>query len=451
MKPFSLPNRRHRAGSSGTVSLLCTALLAAPLLWSGTASSAGLKEVYELALQYDAEYSAAQYDLQSARESLPLARSTFRPQATFVGEAGIGTLADDGEGLYEETSLALSISQSVFNRANSELLDQAKMGVMQAEAQYAAIGQALILRVATAYFDVLRAEANLEFSQSELEAIRRQLEQAEGRFEVGLVPITDVRAAQAQRDLAVAQEIDARNQLSTAREALLLISGVNPGELATLAEVLPLEPPKPANIDAWVDMAKEQNLELVIARLARDSSDTQIAIERAARYPTLDLVGSAASTTTGSPISSDADIAEIKLQLSVPILTGGRVNAQVAQAKAESLSRGEQLMAQVRTTTQQTRDGYRGVQASISRVSALKQALVSTQQSAEATEAGFRAGTRTSVEVLQALRDTFSARSDYAGARYDYILNRLNLQAAAGTLSENDVTAIDQYLVEKPE
>lgn len=451
MTPLSILIRRYLAGSSGKARLLGTTLLAAPLLWSGASSAAGLKGVYELALQYDAEYSAAYHDLEAARQSLPLARSTFRPQAAFVGEAGIGTLADDNDGPYGTSSLALSVSQSLFNRANSKLLDQAETGVMQAEAQYAALGQALILRVATAYFDVLRAEANLEFSQSELEAIERQLEQAEGRYEVGLVPITDVRTAQAQRDLAVAQEIDARNQLSTAREALLLISGVNPGELASLTDELPLEPPMPDDIDAWVDLAKEQNLELVIARLARDSSETQIAIERAARYPTLDLVGTAASTTTDSVSSADADVAEIMLQINVPILTGGRINAQVAQAKAESLSSGEGLMAQERATTQQTRDGFRGVQASISRVRALRQALVSTQQSAEATEAGFRAGTRTSVEVLQALRDTFSARSDYAGARYDYILNRLSLQAAAGTLSESDVTAIDQYLIDDSE
>ncbi len=451
MTPLSLLVERYMAGSSGKARILGTTLLAAPLLWSGSSSAAGLKEVYELALQYDAEYSAAQYDLQAARESLPLARSTFRPQAAFVGEAGLGTLADDGEGPYGETSLALSVSQSLFNRANSKLIDQAEIGVMQAEAQYTALGQALILRVANAYFDVLRAEANLEFSQSELEAIRRQLEQAEGRYEVGLVPVTDVRAAQAQRDLAVAQEIDARNQLSTAKEALLLISGVNPGELATLADDLPLESPSPADIDSWVDLAKDQNLELVIARFAKDSSETQLAIQRAGRYPTLDLVGSAASSQTDSISSSDADVASISLQLSVPLLTGGRINAQVAQARAESLSSGERVMAQERATVQQTRDGYRGVQASISRVKALRQALVSTQKSAEATEAGFRAGTRTSVEVLQALRDTFSARSDYAGARYDYILNRLNLQAAAGTLSENDITAIDRYLLEETE
>ncbi len=421
-------------------------LLAVPLVWASAAQSADLQEVYEQARQYDAEYSAAQYDLEAARQNVPQARSAFLPQLSFGAEAGISTLADDGEGPYSDTALSLSLSQTLFNRSSGKLLDQAELGVMQAEAQYAALGQTLILRVATAYFDVLRAGVNVEFSQSELKAISRQLEQAQRRFDVGLVPVTDVRSAQAQYDLAVAQEIAASNQLSTAQEALVLISGLNPAVLSPLADDLPLLPPSPADIDNWVNTATDQNLDLVIARLANESSQTQVDIERASRYPTLNLVGTAASSTTEQELRSDAEIAEIKLQLSLPILTGGLVNAQIAQARALALSSNDQLLAQERATIQQTRDSYRGVQASISRVKALRQALDSTQKSAEATEAGFRAGTRTSVEVLQALRDTYSARSDYAGARYDYILNSLNLKAAAGTLSEDDIYSINRFL-----
>ena len=446
MTKVNLPITSSQTRLPMNIRRIRTTLLALPLIWASTAQSADLQEVYEQARQYDAEYSAAQYDLEAARQRIPQARSAFLPQLAFGAEAGIGTLADDGEGPYNETGLSLSLSQTLFNRSSGKLLDQAELGVMQAEAQYAALGQTLILRVATAYFDVLRAGVNVEFSQSELKAISRQLEQAQRRFDVGLVPVTDVLSAQAQYDLAVAQEIAASNQLSTAQEALVLISGVNPEVITPLADDLPLSPPSPANIDDWVDMAADQNLELVIARLANDSSQTQVDIERASRYPTLDLVGTAGSSTTDLITSRDADVAEIKLQLSLPILTGGLVNAQVAQARALALSSGEQLLAQERTTTQQARDGYRGVQASISLVKAFRQALESTQKAAEATEAGFRAGTRTSVEVLQALRDTYNARSDYAGSRYDYIINSLNLKAAAGTLSEDDIYSLNRFL-----
>lgn len=423
-----------------------TALLGSSLFF-GAVHAADLSEVYEQAKSYDAEYLTAQFNLDAAGKRVPLAKSAFRPQLTFGADAGLGTLADDGESTYRDTALTLTLSQSLYNHSDKKLIDQAEIGVLQADAQYAAVGQTLILRVATAYFDVLRAQASQQFSQSELQAISRQREQAERRFDVGLVPITDVRSAQAQYDLAVAQEIAASNQLSTAREALLRISGLNTNNLSTLAEDLPLTPPEPADIDQWVKVAKEQNLELVIARLASESSNAQIDIERANKRPTLSLVGSAAATTTDQLGRSDANRAELQLQLRLPILTGGRVSALVAQARAQAQASAENLVSQERATTQQTRDGYRGVEASISRVKALRQALVSTQKSAEATEAGFRAGTRTSVEVLQALRDTYRARSDYAGAKYDYIINSLNLKAASGTLAEEDIFAINRFLV----
>lgn len=431
--------RFHAVKYWPAIGLMCFTL-------ASSTQAADLREVYEQAKIYDAEYQAAQYDLQASRQRVPLAKSAFRPQVNLGAEAGFSSLSNDGEGSYGETSLTLSINQTLFNRSNSKLIDQAELSVLQAEAQYAAIGQTLILRAATAYFDVLRAQADVDFSQSELQAISRQREQAERRFDVGLVPITDVRSAQAQYDLAIAQEIAASNRLSTAQEALRRISSIDDELLTPLASDLPLKGPDPANIDAWVDLAMDQNLELVIARLARQSSNTQIDIERGNRYPTLDLIGIAASSSAEREARNNAEVSEIKLRLNFPILTGGRVNAQVAQAKSQALSDNEQLKAQERTTTQQTRDSYRGVQASISLVRALRQALVSTQKSAESAEAGFRAGTRTSVEVLQALRDTFRARSAYADSLYNYIINSLNLRAAAGTLKEDDLFTINRFL-----
>ena len=411
------------------------------------APSIDLQTVYELARDYDADFQAALFELEAARELVPLARSALRPQLAFGANVGYTTIADDGQGVFLASGFSLSLSQAIYNRSDSKTLDQAEIDVQQAETQYAAVGQTLILRVATAYFDVLRAQANVEFSQSELEAIRRQLEQAERRFDVGLVPITDVRTAQAQFDLAVSQQIEAANQLSTAREALRFISGSDIQQLFDVADDLPFVRPDPADISAWVDFALEQNLELIIAELANQSSDMQIAIERASRFPTIDLVGNATQVNSDSIFSEARDNADISLQLSVPILAGGSINAAVAQARAQARAAEQQLLAQQRTTTQQTRDAYRGVEASISQVNALRQALVSTQQSAEATEAGFRAGTRTSVEVLQALRDIFSAQSDFAGARFDYIINTLNLKAAAGTLSETDLFSVNRFLV----
>ncbi|MFK7889353.1 MAG: TolC family outer membrane protein [Granulosicoccus sp.] len=438
-KTCKLANASNSRGHPRKAAAFAILFLASCNSWS-----ADLSEIYESARSYDAEFLAARHNLDALRQNVPLARSAFLPQLSLRAEAGLNTVADDRQGPLEETLLSLSLRQTLFNRADGKLLEQAEIRVLQAQAQYAAAEQALILRVAGAYFDVLRAQANVDFSQSELQAISRQREQAERRFDVGLVPITDVRSAQAQYDLAVAREIAASDQLATAQEALLRISGVQTDRVTPLASDLPLLPPQPSDIDQWVSVAMEQNLDLVVTRLSLDDDTTQLELERANRYPTLDLVGSANAIT--SEQRGDSEGAALTVELNLPIVTGGRINAQVAQAKAEMRAAEENLRAQERATTQQTRDGFRGVSASIARVQALRQALDSTRKSAEATEAGFRAGTRTSVEVLEQLRDTFRAQSDYAAARYDYIINTLNLKAASGTLSDDDIVRINRFL-----
>lgn len=418
-------------------------------LTANAASAVDLLDIYEESRRYDATFQGAARDFEAAELNLPIARSALRPQLTLSGSAGLTDFNSDNSDTFLETGIQLTLSQTLYDRQTSELVKQAAISVTQAEAQFAAVEQELVLRVATAYFDVLRAEANVEFSQSELQAISRQREQAERRFDVGLVAITDVRTAQAQFDLAIAQEIAATNALADAREALRVIAGIDATELAQLAPDFPLLRPDPNDVEAWVDVARASNLPLVIARLAVDSARAEISSQRGQRFPTLSLTASATAADTEQRLRSGrSEIGEIGLQASLPIFTSGRINAQVAQAQANWLSATANLDAQERAAVQQARDGFRGVVAAIARANALNQALVSTQQSADAVEAGFRAGTRTSVEVLNALRDVFQARADFANARYDYILSSFQLKSAAGRLREADLIALNRFLIE---
>ncbi len=410
--------------------------------------AANLTDVYQLATEYDADIAAALADHNAAVQRLPIAKSAFRPQINAAFNTGINDVHSDSEGMYQENLLTLSINQSLFNAPNRALLRQARAGVNQADAQLVAQQQNLILRATDAYFGVLRAQVGLRFSQSELQAIGRTREQAERRFEVGLVPVTDVREAQAQYDLAFAQKIAAENALESSREALFLVTGNADMVLNTLAVDLPLSPPDPVDIESWVELAMENNPDLIVARMASQSAKFGVDAERGARLPTLDLVALASKSDTEQNGRPDLEAGEIRLEVRLPLYTGGRVKALVNQASAESASANTGLIAQERLVAQRTRDAFRGVVTSISRVKALRQALASTRKSAQATDAGFRAGTRTSVDVLRALRDTYSAQSDYAGARYDYIINALNLRAAAGTLTAEDLQPIDNFLVE---
>ena len=437
--------RARRIPGAALLGASALAALAVP----SVAPAVGLAELYRRALGADATIAAARDELDAAAFGLPVARSALLPQLGASANVAWTRLDSElGEESFREDQWQLQLSQSVFNRTNAALAAQADAAVRQAEAEFASALEELQLRIATAWLDALRAEAGLEFARAELGAIRRQREQAERRFDTGLARITDVRTAQAQFDLADAQEIAAANALENAREALRTLTGGPVDALASLAPDLPLAAPEPADVAAWVELAVEQNTDLVVARLAAERADAQVDVERGARWPNVDLVASGgAGNTDRSLREGEARSASVGVQASLPLYGGGRIGARVAQARASLDAAADRRLGAERLAAQRARDGYRGVVAAIARVRALRRALVSTRLSADSVEAGFRAGTRDSVDVLRALRDVFRARSDFANARYDYVASSLQLQAAAGTLDARDLEAIDRFLV----
>ena len=405
-----------------------------------------LMDIYRSALENDPQFLAAQYQQQASLEGRQQARSQLLPQVGLSGNIARTESDGDGRGFYHSDSISLSLTQTIYNKADYIGLSQADMRSEQARLEYAGSRQDLILRAAESYFAVLAASDNLEFARSEKNAIARQLEQAERRFEVGLIAITDVKEAQARHDLAIAQEIASENRLANAREAMRVLTGSDATNLRALNESSPLDPPVPGDSEAWVNMASENSLSLSSARLAVEIARESIALQRAARYPDTELVGSYTDSHSDG-LMGDSRTTQLRVQVSVPLYAGGAISSRVREARANFEVARQQYETNRRSVEQQTRNAYRNVLAGISRAQALKQALVSTQSGAEATEAGFEVGTRTAVEVLTALRETYSAQADYSSARYDYILELLRLRQAAGVLDVSDLEQVNQWLV----
>ena len=432
---------------------------------SGMAQAESLLEVYQLALQNDAQYRAAEYQYQASQQDRPLARSALLPQIVAQGgltessseTKGHSNPAFNGKDDWRTLNGALNLNLSLYHHDQWMALKQADASVAEAEARYKAAQQDLILRVAEAYFGVLAAEDNLRFATAEKEAIARQLEQSQKRFEVGLIAITDVKESQASYDAAVAAEINARNQVDIAREALSVITKRYIDRLAPLSDELPLVTPQPDNIQAWVEQALAQNLDFLAAQFAAKAAGYEVKKARAGHYPYLDLVASYSYSDlnyndNGTLFSGDREKTDTNLgvQLTFPLYTGGAVSAKTSKAAASYSQALENLEFVRRQTVQAARSSYLNVKAGISQVQAFRRALESTRTAAEATQAGFEVGTRTAVDVLLSLRSTFQADRDYAKARYNYILDYLRLKRAAGTLTEQDLRVVDDLLVKDP-
>lgn len=429
-----------------TLTVACACLLAA-----SAARAEDLLQIHALAVQHDPQWRGAQAALAAGREAGPQGLAQILPTASLSASTTRNDLENRvtaASQTYTSKGYTLSVSQPVFRADNFARYRQADSQVAQAEAQGAAAEQDMLLRVAQRYFDELAAADALDVARAERTAIERQLEQAKKRFEVGLIAITDVHEAQAGYDLSQARAIAAENALDVARAALSEVTGQTHGVLKPLKEDIPLITPEPRDLKAWVDKALAGNLSLIAAQHGADVARENISRARSGHLPTLDLTGSMAdSESTGGNFGrSDSLTKSVGLQFALPLFAGGATASAVRQAEA-LWDQAKEAQEQARRAAERAaKSGYLSVQADISRVTALKQALVSADSALKATEAGFEVGTRTIVDVLTAQQNLYRARGDYLKARYDYLLNTLRLKLAAGTLATADLQAINGWL-----
>jgi outer membrane protein len=446
--------------------------------------AADLIAVYQRALQNDPQLREAEANRLAALEAKPQAQSTLLPQLSASGSATrerdtgstSTTVPIIGGGGAPATQLSygatgqtttishqygVSLRQNVFNWSNWVALKRADAQLAQAEADYEAAQQDLIARVSQRYFDVLAAQDDLEAQAAALASINRQLEQAESRYQTGLIAITDVQEARAAHDSGVATVIESKRQLAAARELLWEVTGDAFDSLARPIEPFETSNPDPINEDQWVQLALRQNLSLVSSRLAADIARENVGVAQGGHAPTLDVVASHfKNTSNGESLYSDGTSAggtaidqtarSIGLQMTFPIYAGGAVSSQVRQAVYLHRAAKERLERVARATERATRDAYLGVLSEASRVKALRQAVESNSVALDATAAGYEAGTRTAIDVLEARRVWILARTNYSRSRYDYLINLIKLQQAAGTLSEQSLTNVNNKLQEPP-
>jgi outer membrane protein len=464
-------------------SFLLACGVAAALFGNAAARSENLIEVYQDAVRSDPIVREAEARRAAALELKPQARALLLPQVDIQGQ--YATRDSDGETIFNQRfdpdddpttdnaivlpvpnkqssdsdfwNYTAGITQSLFRWDQWQALKRADAEVAVAEATYRAAQQNLLVRVSRAYFDVLAAEDTLAAAEATFEALTRQLEQAEKRFEVGLIAVTDVQESRAAHDNATAGVIAAKRALATAQEALRELTGENYQALVKPAEDMPLDQPKPAIEQEWVDLALQNNLDVVAARLGTEVASGNVKVARAGHYPTLELFAQrnefdSDATQTNNGLTGPADASQtqdtIGVQLVVPIYSGGATQSRVREQVHLHRAAREKLEGAMRSAERETRDAYLGVIAEKARVAALRQAVKSSQTALEATEAGFEVGTRTTVDVLDARRRLFEAQRDYARSRYDYLINIVRLESATGGLKQDDLDAINGFLTD---
>ncbi|MBW4936464.1 TolC family outer membrane protein [Marinobacter sp. F4206] len=418
-----------------------------------------LVETYEKALSYDSGIAAAQASFEAQQAASDVTRSVLLPQIGAFGEANY--LDIDGpnqDNSYEELNYGVQLTQPLFQADAWFRYDASQFQTDSARAQYNLAQQQLILDVATAYFNVLRARDTVTTALAAEAAIQRQYEQAQERFDVGLIAITEVYEARASYDDTRSRRIVAENQLNIAREQVARLTGQYEEDLENLRQNFPLSRPEPMDPSAWETSALEQNWSIQSALYDLNVSEANLKAAKAGHYPTLDLNASYGKSNTdglenggSSPFQQlDGTTTQgvIGLTLNVPLYTGGGTQAGVRQQRSLVTVAQQSLNTVRRDVRVNTRSLFLTVNNNIETSSALEQTIVSRRSALDATRAGYEVGTRNIVEVLEAERAYYVALRDYANSRYDYVINTLQLKQAAGILSPQDLIVLNNWLSE---
>lgn len=441
---------------------ISTLLLAITSTFTSTSVLADdLLSVYQQALLNDPVVLKAQAQFMIVKEDIVQARSVLLPQINLTGGYVTGeqesystdTLAIS-ETEYSTLAYGANLNMQLYHHDSWLRLGNAEKAAHQSDLTYQVAKQDLIVRVTQAYFNLLSTKDDLVFAIAEKEAIARQLEQTKQRFSVGLTAITDVYEAQAQYDNAVTEQIRSENAIFQAEEELRVITNAYPKNVSVLnTQRFSTNKPVPSSADEWQVTAEAKNLDLITAKVSIDIAQEYIDIARAGHYPTLSLAANyngddseytVSNTTADYPGLNDYSVG---VQLNVPIYSGGAIQSSVRKAQSGFVSASQDLILAHRSVVRTTRNAYNTVIAAISAIKAFEQSVLSAQKALEATEAGFEVGTRTIVDVLDSTRNLYNAKRNLSSTRYSYIQNVLLLKRAAGTITDEDISAINTGLM----
>ena len=418
-----------------------------------------LIDVYQQALSHDPALASALSANQAAQEFIEQSKALYRPTVNFNASANaissdIRYLKSDrvpSQSNFETYAYGIDLRQPIYRKQNLVQMDQAITQVSQADKQLYLSQQSLILRTTQTYFDVLIAQDKIDLIIAQKAAILSQLDQAKATFEVGTTTITDVNEAQARYDLVVAQEIAAVNEFEIAKRAVQAITGDIPQKLATVKANIKTNALM-QGMDKWLEVAAQNNLNIQIQQDALKYSEQEIERATAGHLPTLDAVANYSDNYANGSVSvfgtgNDLKTGTIGLQLQIPLYQGGATSSRIRQAALNKQKAQDDVEIARRQTALETQRAYLNLNTSIAQVKAYEQALISSQSQVDSTKLGYEVGVRTSVDVLNAQQQFFSAKRDLLQSRYNYLVNIIRLKAASGVVAEADLTDINQQLV----
>ncbi|ODN44005.1 type I secretion protein TolC [Piscirickettsia litoralis] len=405
-------------------------------------------QVYQRAITEDPTYQAALSTNQATQENVSIAKGPLFPQLSLTGNVNRAKLnngdVENGRGY------SLTLTQSLVDYAQWQTLSQAEQQAAQADIVLQTAKQTLMLDVATAYFNVLEAQDNQVSAQAQVNSLKNNLDKVEQQHKVGVKPMSDVLDARSSYDQARADLIQKENDVATSWESLRAITGVKYKVLSPLKSDVSFEGPIPNDINHWEMAAKNNNLDMKKARFDAEIAETSIDINHAGHYPTLSL--QLAYSYNRDPTGAITGVvgnnhnATINLVLSVPIFSGGLITAQTQQAINQYEAAHYDLIKAERSAVSSSRQNFLGMKAQLSSIRAFESAVKADETTVKTYEASYAVGVATMLDILRAIKNLNTDQQQLAKARYDYILDYLQLKNNIGNLTLADLEKVNAWL-----
>jgi len=433
--------------------MLRVAAISSVLIAMG-AQAQDLVVLVDAARAFDANYQSAKLQYQATIARAEQARAGILPTAGLNAGASL-TGFDNSNPLVDRNfstqNATLTASHPLYRPANRATYEQGLKQIELAKAVLEAANQDLMVRSSQAYFDVLAAQDTLAFVGAQKAAVAEQLASAKRNFEVGTSTITDKREAQARFDLVTAQEISADNDLRIKRLALDTLVGRTGAQPKGLVVPVGLPPVVPQNVNLWVDQSALVHPSVLQAQNGLEIAELEVRKAEAGQLPTLDVNASynitrSPSGSAASAFSTRNNTATIGLTFNLPLFTGFASQNRIQETLSLKDKAQSDLEGAKRTVALATRTAYFGVQSGQGQVKALEAAELSSQSALDANKLGYQVGVRINIDVLNAQSQLFQTKRDLAQARYNVLLGGLRLRQANGTLTPEDLLAINSLL-----
>ena len=433
-------------------------LIAAAVLSSTAAHAESIYEVYKLAKQHDPSLRAAAATYQAQKEGVIVTKGNLYPSISFNGNLGYDK-TDTPSADFDSTSnsLSLNLDYPIYSPALNYGVDAVELQSESAGISYNNAEEDLALKTLTEYFNLLIAQSTLQTTEALVKSTASQLDRAKKQYEVGLASITDLQDAQAEYDSVRVTELSARSQVSYAQKALYQRTGQEIKVIPQLAKDYPIRLDPNMTVNSLFAKARIDNKDLKILNLSVKSAENNINIQKASgRTPVVKITGSLSRQDTdygnGAPASMQDGVtnnASVALGVSIPLYSGGAINASVRQATSQAESATEQRASSLQAIELNIRSLYLDLQTAVAQIDAQQQLIRSRTSALEATKAGYDVGTRNLVELLDAQSNLFDAQNTYEQYRYNFVVKKLNLLEATGDLTEDKIKELDKWLVAK--